>query len=352
MKLRISKLGDLCLMAVSALLLLLGGTRPLWAQTSGDQFDSWPFWGGNTSNTHSNSFEHTLTPEKVSRLEPKWIFTAGGDVSATPTVDAGSVYVPDWAGNLFKIDRRTGEKNWSHKISEYTGISGSLSRNSPAIVGNLLIFGDQASATVMAVDKRSGLLVWKTLLDSHAGAIVTGSALEFGGKIYLGVSSNQEFLAAADPKFVLSFIGSVASLDAQTGHIDWQTFMALACYTCNSAWGSNFSIDPKRQSLYIVTRNNYSGPATVYVCVSLAKHTGGNISYTVAPPPQVSVNEGSRAALDPETGNIIWKIPAPGLDATNPKLGAGAEGQVSAAAGFVYAGTLSGEMVAIDGDRG
>jgi len=212
--------------------------------------------------------------------------------------------VPDWAGNLFKIDRRTGEQIWSHKISEYTGISGSLSRNSPAIVGNLLIFGDQASATMMAVDKRSGLLVWKTLLDSHAGAIVTGSAVEFGGKIYVGVSSNQESLAAADPKFVLSFIGSVVSLDAQTGHIDWQTFMAPEGYTGNAVWGSNFSIDPKRHSLYIGTGNNYSVPAAVSDCVSKAK--------TVAEQVQ---------CLDPT-------------------------------AGVVYAGSLSGDMVAMDGDSG
>jgi len=177
---------------VSILPLLVVSALPLSAQTSGDQFDSWRFWGGNISNTHSNPFEHTLTTKNVSELEPKWTFTTGGDVSATPTVDSTSVYVPDWAGNLFKIDRRTGEAIWSHKISEYIGISGSLSRNSPAIVGNLLVFGDQASATVMAVDKRSGRLVRKTVLDSHPGAIITSSAVEFGGKIYVGVSSNPE----------------------------------------------------------------------------------------------------------------------------------------------------------------
>jgi polyvinyl alcohol dehydrogenase (cytochrome) len=484
MKLHISKLRDLCLMAVFALLLLLGGTRPLWAQTSGDQFDSWPFWGGNTSNTHSNSFEHTLTPEKVSRLEQKWIFTTGGDVSATPTVDSGSVYVPDWAGNLFKIDRRTGEKIWSHKISEYTGISGSLSRNSPAIVGNLLIFGDQASATMMAVDKRSGLLVWKTLLDSHTAAQITGSAVEFGGKIYVGVSSNQEGLAAADPKFVLSFRGSVVSLDAQTGNIEWQTFMVPEGYTGGAVWGSNLSIDPKRHSLYVGTGNNYSVPKAVAACVANAKtvseqfqcldpedfvdavvsldldtgkvkwahalqgadtffgsclmansdgvpcpdpagpdfdfgsapnlftvvksgterdmvgvgqksgiywaldpdtgatiwatlvgpggalggiewgsatdgshiyvaiNNNNNVSYTLAPAHTVTVNAGSWAALDPETGNIIWQISATGQSPLNPQFGAGALGQMSAAAGVVYAGSLSGDMVAMDGNSG
>jgi polyvinyl alcohol dehydrogenase (cytochrome) len=484
MNLNILKLRKIFLMAVFLLPLLLGGVRLLWAQTSGDQFDSWRFWGGNISNTHNNPFERFLTKEKVSQIEPKWTFTTGGDVSATPTVDSIGVYAPDWAGNLFKIDRHSGEAIWSHKISEYTGISGSLSRNSPAIVGNLLIFGDQASGTVMAVDKLSGRLVWKTLLDSHAGAIITGSAVEFGGKIYVGTSSNQEGLAAADPKFVLSFIGSVASLDAQTGHIDWQTFMAPEGYTGNAVWGSNFSIDPKRQSLYIATGNNYSVPDSVSECVSKAKtvaeqvqcldpkdyieavvsldlHTGKvkwahdlggadtfiasclmsnsggvpcpdpagpdfdfgsapnlftvvkngterdmvgagqksgvywaldpdtgatiwatlvgpggitggiqwgsatdgahiyvaihnsrNISYTLAPDHTITVNAGSWAALDPETGKIIWQIPVTGRDPRNPKLGAGAEGQMSAAAGVVYAGSLSGDMVAIDGDSG
>jgi len=484
MKLNSLKLRDTFRVTVFILALVRMSALPLSAQISGDQFDSWPFWGGNISNTHSNPFEHILTTKNVSQLEQKWTFTTGGDVSATPTVDSTSVYVPDWAGNLFKINRRTGETIWSHKISEYTGISGSLSRNSPAIVGNLLIFGDQASATVMAVDKGSGKLVWKTLLDSHAGAIITSSAVEFGGKIYVGVSSSQESLAAANPKFVLSFIGSVASLDAHTGRIDWQTFMAPEGYTGNAVWGSNFSIDPKRQSLYIATGNNYSVPQSVAECVAQAKtvaeqvqcldpkdyienvisldlHTGkvkwahnlggadtfiasclmnnsggvpcpdpagpdfdfgsapnlltvsinrterdivgagqksgvywaldpdtgatiwatlvgpggvtggiewgsatdgskiyvainnsSNTPYKLAPGNTVTVNAGSWAALDPATGNIIWQIPATGQNPMNPKLGAGAEGQMSTADGVVYAGSLSGDMVAIDGDSG
>ena len=129
MKLNVSKLRNMCRVAVSILpLLVVSALLPLSAQISGDQFDSWRFWGGNISNTHSNPFEHTLTTKNVSQLAPKWTFATGGDVSATPTVDSTSVYVPDWAGNLFKIDRRTGEAVWSHKVSEYTGISGSLSQ--------------------------------------------------------------------------------------------------------------------------------------------------------------------------------------------------------------------------------
>jgi polyvinyl alcohol dehydrogenase (cytochrome) len=310
MKVNVSKLRNMCRVAVSILpLLVVSALLPLSAQISGDQFDSWRFWGGNISNTHSNPFEHTLTTKNVSQLAPKWTFATGGDVSATPTVDSTSVYVPDWAGNLFKIDRRTGDAVWSHKISEYTGISGSLSRNSPAIVGNLLIFGDQASATEMAVDKNSGKLVWKTLLDSHAGAIITSSAVEFGGKIYVGVSSNQEGLAGSDPKFVLSFIGSVASLDAQTGHIEWQTFMAPEGYTGNAVWGSNFSIDPKRHSLYIATGNNYSVPQSVSDCLLKAKTVTEQVQ-CLDPKDYIE----TVLSLDLNTGKVKWAHNLGGAD--------------------------------------
>ena len=71
--------------------------------------------------------------------------------------------------------------------------------------------------------------------------------------------------------------------------------------------------------------------AKIYVAIN----NSSNMSYKLAPAHTVTVNAGSWAALDPETGNIIWQIPATGQDPTNPKLGAGAEGQVSAAAGVV-----------------
>ena len=80
-------------------------------------------------------------------LTVKWAFTTGGDVSATPAVDGTAVYFPDFAGNLYKIDRDTGEVIWQRQISDYTGYAGpgiDFARTTPVIHGNLLIFGNQA----------------------------------------------------------------------------------------------------------------------------------------------------------------------------------------------------------------
>jgi len=43
------------------------------------------------------------------------VFTTGGDVSATPTVDGDAVYFPDWGGNLFAVEKDSGRLIWSHK---------------------------------------------------------------------------------------------------------------------------------------------------------------------------------------------------------------------------------------------
>ena len=53
--------------------------------------------GQNLSNTWSQPAEHSISRAQVKNLSPQWVFTTGGDVSVTPTVDGDAVYFPDWA---------------------------------------------------------------------------------------------------------------------------------------------------------------------------------------------------------------------------------------------------------------
>ena len=66
----------------------------------------WLFGGHDLNNTRHAKTETKISPENVSDLGVKWVVETGGDVSATPAVDGTSVYVPDWAGNLFKRTSR------------------------------------------------------------------------------------------------------------------------------------------------------------------------------------------------------------------------------------------------------
>jgi polyvinyl alcohol dehydrogenase (cytochrome) len=87
-------------------------------QSPDSQSGQWRMAGQDLGNTWSQPAEHLIDPNNVRGLRPKWVFTTGGDVSATPTVDGDAVYFPDWAGNLFAVQKDSGQLIWSHKISK------------------------------------------------------------------------------------------------------------------------------------------------------------------------------------------------------------------------------------------
>src|SRR6266404_102588 len=174
------------------------------------KLSEWPSAGQNLNNTRVNAAEHSISPENVSRLAVKWVFQTAGDVSATPAVDRENVYFPDWGGKLYALDRNTGKAVWTKRIADYTGIPDSFARTTPLIAGDLLILGTQMDAAhqgakVLAVNKRTGALVWITTVDDHPAAVITQSAVASGDRIYLGVSSDEESLATATQLSVLFF---------------------------------------------------------------------------------------------------------------------------------------------------
>jgi polyvinyl alcohol dehydrogenase (cytochrome) len=277
----------------------------------------WPSAGHDLNNTRYNSSESKIGVSNVGGLQQAWKapFTTGGDVSATPAVDGTTVYVPDWAGNLYAIDQKSGNLVWSHKISDYTGIAGDYARATPAIVGNMLIFGDQggkflAGANLIAVSKKDGSLIWVKQVESYPAAIITQSAVvDVGGPfkfpvIYVGTSSLDEFYAAFPPYpgYTLGFRASIMAVNGNTGEPIWKTDIVPDGYTGGAVWGSTAVVDHARSSLYIGTGNNYSVPDSVITCLTNAG------SDTSAAQACVSADDhfDSVMALDLKSGAIKW----------------------------------------------
>src|SRR5258705_5790771 len=264
----------------AALITVLLLVSALSGQGQSDESRSgkWRIAGQNLNNTWSQPADHSISPANVKGLTPKWVFTTGGDVSATPTVDGDAVYFPDWAGNLFAVKKDSGKLIWSHKISDYDGVDGAISRVSPAVDGNQVIVGDilngkqvHNGANVISVDRESGTLRWMTKVDNHPAAIITGSPVIFHGVVYIGVSSSEEALAT-DPTYpCCTFRGSVVALDEKNGAILWKTFDVpdnggqTGGYSGGAIWQPP-AIDPKRGTLFIGTGNNYTAPADVEAC--------------------------------------------------------------------------------------
>src|SRR5712675_530243 len=254
---------------ISAILLV----SPPSSQSQSDLPHSgqWRIAGQNLSDSRSQPEEHSISPTNVNGLTQKWVFTTGGDVSATPTVDGNAVYFPDWGGNLFAVDRET------------------------------------------------GTIRWMTQVETHPAAIITGSPVIFDGVVYIGVSSNEETLAL-DPTYpCCSFRGSIVALDAKTGAMLWKTFDMPdnggkpGGYSGGAMWQSP-AIDPKRGTLFAGTGNNYTAPADVEACQNATPTAD-----CAAPDDFFD----TALALDLKTGQIKWAKRLQNLDTFTGACGFG-----------------------------
>jgi polyvinyl alcohol dehydrogenase (cytochrome) len=287
---------------------------------AGNPSPQWSIAGGDATNSRNQSAETVLSPSTVSKLAVKWNFTTAGDVSATPTVGADAVYFPDWSGNLFAIKKTDGSLLWSHKIADYDGFIGAISRVSPAINGNDIILGDLQSpnqlhngAWVIAVDRQTGLPHWKTQVDAHPAAIITGAAVVLDNVVYIGVSSTEESLAVNAAYPCCSFRGSLVAINAATGEILWQTYTEpdnhgrTDGYSGNAIWQPP-AIDAARGLLYTGTGNNYEVPDSVKACLA---------SSSMQQQPGCFAADDyfdSALALDLKTGQVKWSRRLQGID--------------------------------------
>jgi polyvinyl alcohol dehydrogenase (cytochrome) len=283
----------------------------------------WSMAGQNIDDTHFQAAEHEISPANVGGLKPRWTLTAAGAISATPTVDDGVVYVPDYGGKLWAVAAGSGRVLWSKDISGYTGVTGDQSRVSPAVYRDELILGDgwilspgAAGAKVFAVDRRTGALVWSTQVDTDPAAQITGSPVVYHGVAYLGISSKGEGTAAN------SFRGAVIALDAATGKLLWKAYMVPSnngggdsnkpgYYSGNSVWNATPVVDPRRGLLYVGTGNNYSVPAGVCTAPQQTGCTPPVADNYLDSIVALRLSDGTVAWADHTLEGDLWKLTQP-----------------------------------------
>jgi polyvinyl alcohol dehydrogenase (cytochrome) len=286
------------------------------ATAAGPQKD-WSMGGHDLQNSRSNDDQHKINAKNADLLATKWTFTTHGDVSATPAVVGGAVYFPDWGGYINKVDEKTGALIWQRKLSDYgyNTAPDLVSRTSPAVVGDVLYIGDQGGGSfnapqagqVLAIDTKTGDLLWTTIVNPHPFSIITQSPVVHDGVVYVGAASAEENNAAFIPGYpCCSFRGSFSALDAADGHILWTTYTVPDGYSGGAVWGSTPAIDPASNTVYITTGNNYSVPEAAKVC----QDQGGTPAACLDPFNLID----SIVALDMSTGQIKWATGVQGFD--------------------------------------
>jgi polyvinyl alcohol dehydrogenase (cytochrome) len=277
----------------------------------------WPSGGQNVGDDRFQPNEKTINVKTAAKLAPRWTLLMAGDVSATPAVVNGVVYVPDWGGYISAIKASNGHLIWRRLVSSYNGIAGSVSRSDPVVNGSTLVIGTQTGADIIAINTATGARKWTTRADAHPAAQITGSAVIYKNVVYVGVSSSEEASAENPDYQCCTFRGSVVALSETSGKVLWKTYTVPTNggkpggYSGGAIWGSTPAIDPATNSVYVGTGNNYLIPASADTCVANAmKNHTSDAKCTAADDYFDSV-----LSLNLKTGKINWGHKVQGYDA-------------------------------------
>jgi polyvinyl alcohol dehydrogenase (cytochrome) len=230
--------------------------------SSGD----WLTYGFDPANTRDQPNEHDISTANASQLALKWVATTSGDVSGTPAIVGGYVYFGDFGGSVWKLDANTGAVIWQDSVPSLTGIGGDYARTSPAVDGNILIVGTNKTPLLIGLDAATGAKLWATQVNPDSRGTMTGSPQLVGDTVITGASG-----AGANVPGT-TFRGDIASVNALTGALNWESFSLPTPNPADSqhyAGATMFSapaVDVADNLVYGTFGNLYSEPPSVAAC--------------------------------------------------------------------------------------
>ncbi|MGB8964122.1 MAG: PQQ-binding-like beta-propeller repeat protein [Candidatus Cybelea sp.] len=247
-------------------------------------------------------------------LQTSWRIETGSQISASPTVDDGKLYLGNNNGTLFAIDVRNGQVLWKSHVPNPL-------MSAPLIYGDLVIVGEgdptsrtsspsepvmvgQGPSALIAFDRASGNIRWQTMLKGSAmptPAIINGILVNHDGAGWV----NGLDPATGDVRYAHS-IGSMASMSAilPVGDGDFIT----AGVGSNAAWRMH------ADGGSIVWRSPFSkGASGIGDCPPVSDGTRVFCDYVSPVLPDTSTVIGNLTvervyALDTITGASVWDV--------------------------------------------
>ena len=246
-------------------------------------------------NSHRYSPLTTINRGNAGKLKMAFAVAIGGsagneNLTATPLVDDGFLFVTDAWGVLYKIDARSGVAGpivWKMDPGQQK-----IDRNrGAAFWGNLVISTTAQDGRVIATNRETGQVVWDKNLHDQPDMTLNAAPLAIDNAILVGASGGDQgvrnWLAALDPK-TGNELWRFYSIPApgEPGHETWKDK--------NNAWqtgGGSFyntgSFDPATNTTYWGSGN----PTPKYD----SSYRPGDNLYT-----------NSALALDAATGKLRW----------------------------------------------
>ena len=249
-----------------------------------------------TDNAWGYSPLDEINRENVGQLQLAWSWAMdeSGAQEATPLVYDGIMYLPNPRDVIQALDAATGDLIWEYRPEiDPDGAGGLGPQKSIAIYGDK-IFGATLGAHIVALDARTGQVVWDTeTADRSLGYRYTAGPIVVRGTVIAGITGCDRY--KEDVCFIVG-------LDADTGEEKWRTAtVALPGEPGGDTWGDlplefragsdtwiSGSYDPEANLVYYGTSQAKPWARSV-------RGTDGDALYT-----------NSTLAINPDTGELVW----------------------------------------------
>jgi alcohol dehydrogenase (cytochrome c) len=233
-----------------------------------------------------------ITKRNVRDLRVAWSWSLPpGPNEVTPLEHDGVLFVAGYGDKVQALDAATGDLLWQYSRWLPKGVSPALKR--AIALGGDRLFLPTSDAHIVALDVRTGRVVWETAVGDAPEFGMTGGPLVAKGKVIVGTTGR-----AAGGNLIVA-------LDAATGRIAWrfhtiprpgepggQSWNGLPVEkrTGGSVWTAG-SYDPTLNLVFF-------GPSPTYDTATLRNRVSGannDALYTNA-----------TVALNPDTGKLAW----------------------------------------------
>src|SRR5262245_39345283 len=252
-----------------------------------------------TDNAWGYSPLDQITRQNVNQLQLAWSWAMDdtGANQPTPLVHDGILYLPNPRGVIQALDGATGDLIWQYRPEATSAnVGGDPGRGTQR---NIAIYGDRIFATtnnahIIALDARTGKLVWDTkVADSALGYGYTSGPIAVRGKIIAGINGCSRykddvcFITGHDAQTGKE--GGRNSTIGRPGEPGGETWgdLPLTFRAGGDAWIAG-SYDAKTNLVYL-------GTAQAKPWARVVRGTDGDALYT-----------NSTLALDPDTGKLKW----------------------------------------------
>ena len=162
--------------------------------------NTWTAYGKNSYGWRYSDLRQ-INASNVAQLVPKWIFQSdvSGKFEASPLVYDRLMYVPAPSNHAFALDLLTGRVAWHYYKKLPRGVDiccGQVNRGFAAIGGGLVFAGDREGYFV-ALDAKTGKVVWKFQTGGSVSAPPVSYMLD--GKQYIAVAAGASMMTFALP---------------------------------------------------------------------------------------------------------------------------------------------------------